>query len=107
MNDFLSSKKMTDEEIKAFFLKNAGSRISSFDKETNRLRKAIEDFKVEWIQKTINKFLDSDQGKIFLEEHREEDPKEILKIMLAKTNLGTLWAKARSNKIAVLKGKVE
>jgi len=103
---FFEGKKMSDDEIKEYFLKKAGSRIGDFDKETQRIIKELEDFKAAWLKKTISKFLDSPPGKKFIEEHKNQDPDKAFEILLRYTNIAELYNLALEKKIAAMRGKV-
>lgn len=104
---FLAGKKMSELEIRAHFLKKAGSRKGSFEQETQRLITEIEDFKSNWLEKNIGRFLDSEPGQRFLKGHEDKTPDEIFEIMVRESNLAKLYNIALKKKMRVLEGAVE
>ncbi len=101
---FTGSKKMTTEEIKEYFRKKA--TMGSYDPETQRLKKEIEDFQKEWVEKSINRFLDSEEGKEFIKEHEDLNPDKIFNILMNNSNLGKLYNKALKRKLDQMRGSV-
>lgn len=101
---FTGGKKMTTEEIKEYFRKKA--TMGSYDTETQRLKKEIEDFQKEWVEKNINRFLDSEEGKEFIKAHEDLNPDEIFNILMNNSNLGKLYNKALKRKLDHLRGSV-
>lgn len=103
---FFKGKKMSELEIKDFFLKKAASRTSSFDTETQRLISEIEDFKSNWIEEAIGKFLDSKKGQEFIKEHEDKTPDKVFEILVRESNLAGLYNAALKRKIKQLQGAV-
>jgi len=95
---------MNKQEIKDYFLKKAGD--GDFEKETQRIIKELEDFKIAWMEKTISKFLDSDSSK-FIREHEGLSPDEIFEILLKHSNIAELYSVALKSKLDSMRGKVE
>lgn len=103
---FLKGRKMTHEEIKEYFKKKA-SQKGSFEVETERLIREIETFKVQWLEKNISRFLDSEAGRKFVEDHKEQSPNEVFEILIKESNLVNLYNYALKKKIDELRGAVQ
>lgn len=99
-------KRMTDEECMAHFKEKSASGNGSFGKETERLQEAIHDHVIEWFQKAIGRFFDSDSGKVFLKKHKDKSSDEMLEIFERDTNFRELLSLEVKRKINVLRGKI-
>ena len=103
---FKQGKRMTDEEINAYFKKKTTLRKGSFEWETARLEKELHDHLREWSEKAFRRFLDSDQGTAFIEKHKDKSSDEMLEIIERETNFRELLNREMMNKIDEFRGKV-
>ena len=103
---FQKGTKMTHEETKEYFKKKAGTRKGSFDLETERLLKEVENFEVDWWDKTINRFLDGKAGRKFIEHYEGKTPDELFDILMKQSNIGGLFNQALKKKIDQLRGAI-
>lgn len=52
-------------------------------------------------------FLDGKEGKRFVKDHEDQNPDEVLEILLKQSNIGDLFNKALKRKISELRGAIE
>ncbi|MBA7653197.1 hypothetical protein ES703_61041 [subsurface metagenome] len=100
-------RRMSRAESEEYFKKKAVSKKGSYDLETERLRKELEDFEAQWFEETITKFFAGKEGQEFLEEHKGENPDDVYEIFMKHSNVQELFNVALKKKIDQLRGAVE